>query len=546
MSLLAPSLAQSNAAVCVAFMRKIGAPEWRLMADAKSRSFTDRTHEKMTAWVAEMQAASKPVLAVLPTSEDGHWWLAARLPLTASPAALRPAPQIVVAADDFTALWRLADPVSAERAGELVTRIVGKAGRLAIGEPVPLPGTILPKTVGAGLLERFPVRILSTSPSPGYRVVGNSLVDVRQAATSEKLDPRLMAVKLASGVSWQPGAQSNGFFLIVGGSGAGKTEAIKTVGAGVRDYGVPVLTFDFHGDVAVPGSTPILLASGSESKLGVNPLELYDASAGRQGLYDQRRAFCALVRRACPALGHKQANLLKTALEAVYLHAGIIDTDPSTWSRTPPNMAALMRELDQIAEDDANKANVVEGLLAVAGDLFGHPIFHREQFVSIDALLTQSIRLDLSALEDSEKMVVTETLLRRIFAALQAKGHIPVRPVDDTERFRLFVIIDEVQKLVAGGGGEILDVMFREARKFGVGMVLGTQSASNLTKDIRANSSCWLALLHNEMDEARRTAPNIGVEPDDLMKLKGKGDGYLKQRSTATRRIQVQQVASPD
>lgn len=73
-------------------------------------------------------------------------------------------------------------------------------------------------------------------------------------------------------------------------------------------------------------------------------------------------------------------------------------------------------------------------------------------------------------------------------------------------------------------------------------MILGTQSASNLTKDIRANASCWLALLHNEADEARRTAPNIGVDPDDLMRLKSKGDGYLKQRSTATRRIQVAQV----
>jgi hypothetical protein len=100
-----------------------------------------------------------------------------------------------------------------------------------------------------------------------------------------------------------------------------------------------------------------------------------------------------------------------------------------------------------------------------------------------------------------------------------------VKPVDDTERFRLFIIIDEVQKLVAGGGAEILDILFREARKFGLGMILGTQSASNLTKDIRANASCWLALLHNEIEEARRTAPNIGVEPEDLMNLRGRGDG---------------------
>jgi hypothetical protein len=188
-------------------------------------------------------------------------------------------------------------------------------------------------------------------------------------------------------------------------------------------------------------------------------------------------------------------------------------------------MADLTTELARIAEDDQTKVNVVEGLNAVAGDLFGHPIFHRSQYISLSALLKGAVRLDLSALEDGEKMVVTETLLRRIFAALQAQGHIPVKPVDDTERFRLFIIIDEVQKLVAGGGAEILDILFREARKFGLGMILGTQSASNLTKDIRANASCWLALLHNEIEEARRTAPNIGVEPEDLMNLRGRGDG---------------------
>jgi hypothetical protein len=537
---LAPSLAQSNAAVCVAFMRKIGAPEWRLMVDAKVRSFGEKSCEKMTTWVAEMQANGKPVLVLLPTFEDGHWFLTARLPLSASPAALRPAPQVVIAADDFTALWRLAEPITAPRAADLVSRIIGSTGKAAIGEPVPLPGTILLKTMGVGLAERFPVRILSTSPSPGYRILGDDLVDVRRSAAAEKLDPRRMAVKLADDAIWQP--DSNGFLLIVGASGGGKTEAIKTVGAGVRKYGIPVLTFDFHGDVAVPGSKPILLASGSESTLGINPLELLGASAGRQGLYDQRRAFCALVRRACPALGHKQANLLKLALETAYLDAGILDNDPSTWGRPPPRMADLMRELTRIAEDDQNKAGVVEGLNAIAGDLFGHPIFHRDRYVGLDALLKDSVRLDLSALEDGEKMVVTETLLRRIFAALQAQGPIPVRPVDDAERFRLFVIIDEVQKLVDGGGAEILDILFRESRKFGLGMILGTQSASNLTKDIRANASCWLALLHNEMEEARRTAPNLSLDPDDLMKLRGKGDGYFKQRSTATRRIQVQQV----
>src|SRR5262245_52817699 len=116
-------------------MRRIGAPEWRLMVDAKLRNFSDRTHEKMAAWVAEMQAAGKPVLVLLPSLVGVHWWLAARRPLTASPSAVRLSPQAIIAADDFTLLWRLAEPVTTERANALVARMIGSVGKPANGEP---------------------------------------------------------------------------------------------------------------------------------------------------------------------------------------------------------------------------------------------------------------------------------------------------------------------------------------------------------------------------------------------------------------------------
>jgi len=45
-----------------------------------------------------------------------------------------------------------------------------------------------------------------------------------------------------------------------------------------------------------------------------------------------------------------------------------------------------------------------------------------------------------------------ETLLRRVFRVLRLKGPIPVQPVDDHQRFRLFVLIDEAKILSTGGG----------------------------------------------------------------------------------------------
>jgi hypothetical protein len=57
---LAPGLAQSNATVAVAFMRRIGAPEWRLMVDARVRAFGDRTQEKMAGVPRARPQAGEP------------------------------------------------------------------------------------------------------------------------------------------------------------------------------------------------------------------------------------------------------------------------------------------------------------------------------------------------------------------------------------------------------------------------------------------------------------------------------------------------------
>lgn len=527
MSLLRAQLPGVNPALAIAFMRRIGAPSWLLMSDGKPRPFSENSADAAARWIMGEQMAGKPVLVVLPTLADGHWFLTARLPLTASLAALRTAPQWAVAADDFTVAWRLAEPVSTARAIQLTQRIIGKAGKPAIGEPVPVAGTIFSKLAGIGLVRKYPVRLLPMAATPGYRVVDGGLVDVRAAATAEKLDPRLMAVRLGEGVTWQPGAQSNGFLLVLGASGSGKTFALRTVGEGLGRAGVPVLTLDFHGDVVWDGLPTVTLSSAPSSTVGLNPLEIDIESARENGLYDQRTAILEMVRRAVPQLGHKQANALHTALTDAYAAAGIRDDEPATWVRAVPTFADLMEDIQD------------EGLLAGVRGLFGHPIFDRAHHLSIEEMLKSSMRLDLSKLPEGVRYITAETLLRRIFTALRMRGPIPVHPVDDSERFRLFVIIDEARLITMGGSSDIVTAMVNEARKFGLGMILASQAASHFPHEVRNNAASWLVLKPQTMQEARLSAPNIGVEPEQLMDLHGKGDGFLRVGNATARRIQV-------
>jgi hypothetical protein len=353
-------------------------------------------------------------------------------------------------------------------------------------------------------------------------------------------------------VGWAPGRQSNGFFLILGASGSGKTETLKVIGKGIEDYGVPVLVLDFHGDVVFPGLKSVLMSSGTSSVDGLNPMELDSQSAQETGLYDQRKVIRDMIRNAVPALGHRQNAILRDAIEESYSSAGFIDSDPTTWSNTPPTFAEVETILARWAEDDSKKTqrSAIEGCLAAVQEIFEHPIFHRTQSVSIEEILTSNVRLDLSKLPDEVRYIAAETLLRKIFRVLRLRGPIPVQPLDDRQRFRLFIIIDEAKILSTGGGDpdapdRILNLLFTEARKFGLGMILASQMSDHFGSEVKANAASWLVLKPMDMKEAKKNAPNVHMDPEALTSLRGRGDGYLRDRtSNRARRIQVNPLSS--
>ncbi len=353
-------------------------------------------------------------------------------------------------------------------------------------------------------------------------------------------------------VTWKPGQQSNGFFLILGASGSGKTETLKVIGTPIAEAGIPVLVFDFHGDVILPGVPSVLLSSGSASTLGLNPMELDTTSAEESGLYDQRAALRNMIQNAVPALGHRQSSILRDAFDEAYQRAGIRDNDVRTWTNSPPTFRDVQEILDDWAQDDQRRSqrSAIEGCIAAVQELFDHPIFQRAKHVSVEEMLTSSIRLDLSKLPDQIRFVATETLLRKLFRILRLRGPIPVQPADDRQRFRLFVLIDEAKILSLGGGerdraDNILNELITEARKFGLGMILASQMSEHFSEEVRANAATWLVLKPMDVREAKKNAPNVQVDPEDLIHLTGRGDGYYRDRpSSRARRIQVRPLQS--
>lgn len=367
----------------------------------------------------------------------------------------------------------------------------------------------------------------------------------RHAHLFMPLEVRLgQEVDSLSPVTWRPGQESNGFFLMLGASGAGKTETLKAMGRQILEHGIPVLVLDFHGDVQVPGLASVLMSSGTASWAGINPMEIDCQRAELVGLYDQRMALLDLLARAIPQLGHQQRQVLSDALKEAYLLAGIRDEEPSTWALPPPTFSWVLDILWDWAAQRGPRRATVQGCIAVVESVFGHPLFSRLHHVSLQDVLDAGLRLDLSKVPDSVRFLVADTVLRKLFRMLSLQGHIPVSPQSDAERFRLFVIIDEA-KLMAGALGDpddsrlVLNLLITEARKFGIGLILASQMREHFGTEVRGNAATWLVLKPMDRAQAKRNGADVGVTPEGLLQLRGRGEGFLRSQAGNVQLIQI-------
>jgi hypothetical protein len=111
-------------------------------------------------------------------------------------------------------------------------------------------------------------------------------------------------------------------------------------------------------------------------------------------------------------------------------------------------------------------------------------------------------------------------------------------------------VIDEAKILSTGAGDpdspdRILNLLFTEARKFGLGMILASQMSDHFGSEVKANAATWLVLRPMDVKEAKKNAPNVHMDPEALTSLKGRGDGYLRDRSSPrAKRIQVRPLLS--
>lgn len=322
-------------------------------------------------------------------------------------------------------------------------------------------------------------------------------------------------------VNWSPGQLNNGHMIILGGSGAGKTETIRCIAMELAAQALPVVMIDFHGDMA-PTLGPIKTYKIREGgDYYFNPLKLdpiIDEITPLRATSD----FVDAISINFPTLGIQQRRKIKNMIKECYQASGITGKI-STWTR--------VLDFDDI--EGEIMACEDETIPAYLEDIFDYKLFSGEEEISIQSILSGEItHINLNALPENLRYLFADLFLRRIYYTLQALGEIPRGTDEAREKFRLFVIVDEAKLLVSQKSSSktaikaVLNKYATEMRKFGVSLILASQLIAHFNEEILANIAVKFCMRSENKKQAQENAKFFEVSEKDLLNFQP-GEGIL-------------------
>jgi DNA helicase HerA-like ATPase len=150
---------------------------------------------------------------------------------------------------------------------------------------------------------------------------------------------------------------------------------------------------------------------------------------------------------------------------------------------------------------EQNEGTNVRNLKYRIEPLFENNIFiSGDESFSISEIINQNTIINLSTLPTPEIMKsVARFVLQSIYNRMLADG--------PTREIKLYVVIDEAHKL---SYDHTLTNLIREARKYGVGFILASQSVRDFATVVFENMGTKIA-LQLEGEDAKYMAENFGV-----------------------------------
>jgi type IV secretory pathway VirB4 component len=264
--------------------------------------------------------------------------------------------------------------------------------------------------------------------------------------------------------------------VAIGASGSGKTQTLKAIAYSLRQTypDIQIFVIDFHGDQEIEGETcyPLHMASPH----GINPLVVnLDPEGGGPNL--QAIAVTSTLKKSL-RLGPNQEGLMLDILELCYSTRGITQENVNSWTKTPPNFADIRKIIEGRIENACKESVKLKLKLAAT---FQYGVFSRPQ----PEFNEQHVRIDLSKLPPEIAAIAAESLAWQLMnqhrLSGEAKEKLP----------KTYLFIDEAKELKKSPA---CDRIIADGRKYGLGLVLASQSERHLSADVIGNSSTKIVL----------------------------------------------------
>lgn len=306
-----------------------------------------------------------------------------------------------------------------------------------------------------------------------------------------------------------PKKLANQHVLIVGKSGAGKTQSAAAFMAGLWNSKVPSIIFDFQGEYMdarltnARGETFLECTKANvldaADGIDVNPLEVpNDPHTGNKQNFMKVVYQVATSLAKIFGLGDIQRAILRDAIGQAFVVNGFVAGNKATWNAEPPTLSQVWEILKHLEKSEGGNVRNL--------NLRVQPLFETGVFVdtngaqSFDRIFAGTSIIRLSNLATPELMVaVSRFVLQKIYANMLSKG-----PID---QLRLFAVVDEAHKL---SYDETLTELIREARKYGIGILLASQSVKDFDRIVFDMVGTKMA-LQLEGEDAKVMADNLGL-----------------------------------
>ena len=310
-------------------------------------------------------------------------------------------------------------------------------------------------------------------------------------------------------ITMTPKKLANQHLLIVGKSGAGKSQTTSSILYELSKQNIPFLILDFQGEYVSNVLTNSQGESFSEATaaeildpsygMDVNPLELsVDGNNGKKASYMNNVYQVSGILKQIFGLGDIQHPVLKDAIKRAYQEKGFSVSDRTTWNNEPPAFQDIWEMLEYMEQSEGTN---VRNLKYRIEPLFENHIFiSGDDSASLNDVLDRNAVIDLSNLPTPELMKsVARFILQAVYNRMLAAG--------PSKNIKLYVVIDEAHKL---SYDQTLTDLIREARKYGVGFILASQSVRDFATVVFENMGTKIA-LQLEGEDAKFMADNFGA-----------------------------------